>query len=147
MDVFNNPRVNQGLKIFSDLVATLAVVFGVAASIGLGTIQMAQGMESVFGFNVNNNYGKIGIIIAMTIVFIISASTGLKKGIKILSNVNMGVAVALLLFVFMVGPKLFILKIFVDTIGNYLANLFPLGFKVAPFTPEYEKWMGDWTLT
>ena len=147
MDVFDNASVNRWLKIFSDLVATLAIVFGVAASLGLGIIQISSGMKYVYGINATTKHGMIAIISVMTILFIISATTGLKKGIKILSNLNMGVAILLLLFVFLVGPKLFILKVFVDTIGQYLGDLFKLSFKIAPFTPAYESWMKGWTLT
>lgn len=147
MDVFEQPKINRVLKIFSDLVATLAIVFGVAASLGLGILQISAGLDQVFGLNATSNLGRIIIITLMTILFILSASTGLKKGIKFLSNLNMLVAILLLVFIFLVGPKLFILKIFVDTIGQYLTSLFELSFKIAPFTPAYEKWMGDWTLT
>ena len=147
MDIFANKTVNRWLKIFSDLVATLAIVFGVAASLGLGILQISTGLKHVYGIPADTILGRVLIISVMTILFIISATTGLKKGIKILSNLNMGVAILLLIFVFLVGPKLFILKIFVDTIGQYLGDLFKLSFKIAPFTPAYEKWMGDWTLT
>lgn len=147
VDLFDNPRLNQALKIFSDLVATLAVIFGVAASLGLGTRQLAQGLEYVFGIPANNPTGYFAILGMVTALFIVSASTGLKKGIQILSNVNMALAVLLLLFVFLVGPKILVLKIFVETLGRYTSSLFQLSFKVAPFTPAYDAWMADWTLS
>lgn len=147
VDLFESPRLNQALKIFSDLVATLAVIFGVAASLGLGTRQLAQGLEYVFGIPANNPTGYFMILGVVTALFIVSASTGLKKGIQILSNVNMALAVLLLLFVFLVGPKILVLKIFVETLGRYTSSLFELSFKVAPFTPAYDSWMADWTLS
>jgi len=147
VDLFESPRLNQALKIFSDLVATLAVIFGVAASLGLGTRQLAQGLEYVFEIPANNPTGYFAILGVVTVLFIVSASTGLKKGIQILSNVNMALAVLLLLFVFLVGPKILVLKIFVETLGRYTSSLFELSFKVAPFTPAYDAWMADWTLS
>lgn len=146
MDVFQSKKVNRGLKIICDLTATVGIVFGVAASLGMGIVQTAGGLDYVFGINADNSTGKIVIMALMTIFFIMSAMTGLEKGIQILSNLNMILAVVLMLFLFAVGPKLFILKVFVDSLGMYLSQAFALGFAVAPFTPEYEKWMGSWTL-
>jgi len=147
MDVFENPKINQVLKIFSDLVSTLAVVFGVAASLGLGITSIYKGLEWAYKLDISKAVGYVGILVLLTFFFIISASTGLKKGIKILSNINMLVAIVLMVFVFIVGPKLFILKVFVDSIGQYLGQLFQLSFQIAPFTPRYEKWMANWTLS
>ncbi|MCD4786167.1 MAG: BCCT family transporter [Candidatus Eremiobacteraeota bacterium] len=147
MDVFENRTINRALKIFADLVSTLAVVFGVAASIGMGITSIYKGLNWVYHFDISKTVGYVGILILMTFFFILSASTGLKKGIKILSNVNIIVAIVLMIFVFLVGPKLFILKVFVDSIGQYLGQLFQLSFQIAPFTPKYEQWMGNWTLS
>lgn len=148
MDIFDSPKINRVLKISCDLTATLAIVFGVAASLGMAITQISAGLVHVFHMDFfGSNAGKIAIMVLMTICFIASATTGLKKGIQLLSNLNMLVAVALMLFMFLVGPKLFILKVFVDTLGVYLSKAFALGFQIAPFTPGYEKWMGQWTLT
>jgi len=148
MDVFNNHTVNQVLKVACDLTATLAIVFGVAASLGMGTTQIAAGLEHVFALSFFGTAGgKITVMVLMTSCFILSATTGLDKGIKILSNVNMLIAVALMLFLFLVGPKLFVLKVFVDSLGQYLTQVFSLGMTIMPFQPAYEAWMGKWTLT
>ncbi len=147
MDVSRHEGVRRVLKVFSDLVATLAIVFGVAASMGMGVLQIAAGLQHVFGIPAVGPAGYVVIVLIMTVLFLASACTGLDRGIKILSNLNMLVAVTLLLFVFLVGPKLFILKLFVDTLGQYLQMLPQLSFKVDPWTPSYQTWMGDWTLT
>jgi len=147
MDVSQNPQVQRVLKVVADLVSTLAIVFGVAASLGLGLLQIAGGMKFVFGWSTETNIGYFVIIAVMTVFYIVSSTTGLHKGIKILSNVNLSVALLLMFFVFLVGPKIFILKIFVDSIGQYLHYLPMLSFKVDPFVKSYEVWMEDWTLT
>ncbi|WP_417443682.1 BCCT family transporter [Joostella sp.] len=143
----SNKKAQKRIKSFIDLVSILAVIFGVGASLGLGVIQISEGMDYVFDWDTSNLFGYACITIFITLVFIISSSTGLDKGIKILSNLNMLVAIALLLFVFFAGSTLFDLKVFVDSIGQYLHKLPEYSFKVDPYEPEYESWMGDWTLT
>ena len=113
----------------------------------MGILQISSGLKYVYGIDAVNPTGQIIIAVIMTAAFIISATTGLKKGIKILSNVNMGVAVVLMAFIFFLGPRLFILKTFVDTTGQYLSQIVSLGFNVSPLQPDFRSWMGEWTLT
>ncbi|MCM5664238.1 BCCT family transporter [Galbibacter mesophilus] len=143
----SNKSTQKILKSLIDLVSILAVIFGVGASLGLGVVQISEGLDYVMDWNTSNFYGYAAITILITAIFIISSSTGLDKGIKILSNVNMGIAILLLLFVFLAGSSLFDIKVFVDSIGQYLQKLPEFSFKVDPYEPQYEKWMGDWTLT
>ena len=146
LDVARTKGTRRSIKGFADLVSTLAVIFGVSASLGLGILQISSGLDHVFHTNTANIWGYLIIITLLTVTFMISSSTGLDKGIKILSNVNMLVAVLLLLFVFAVGPTLFDLKLFVDSLGIYLQHIPEYSFKVEPFRQQYENWMGDWTL-
>ncbi len=147
LDITDRPKVFKALKIFTDFVSTLAVVFGVAAAIGMGVMKIAGGLKHAYKIDASNTTGYVVILLIITALFILSAMTGLKKGIKWLSNLNMTVAMVLMLFVFILGPRLFICKVFVDTIGLYLNELPRLSFKIAPYTPSYEQWMGKWTLT
>lgn len=139
--------LDRPLAVIVDLTATIAIVFGLAASLAMGTFQMASGLEKTFGIAANQPMGYAAILALITVCFVASATTGLKKGIKILSNLNMLTCVTLLAFVFVAGPSLFDIKLFIDTIGGYISNLPSMAFQVAPFTPEYEKWMADWTIT
>jgi glycine betaine transporter len=141
------PATRRTLGVVADLTATLAVIFGVAASLGTGSLQLAAGLDSTLGRQVSTPNGYTVIIACLTVCFLLSASTGLKKGIRILSELNMGLAALLLAFVFLAGPTLLSLKLTVDTLGNYLTQLPGLSFKVAPFTTAYEQWMADWTIT
>ena len=138
--------LDRPLSILTDLAATIAIVFGLAASLSTGTQQMAAGLGE-FGIPAENPTGYAVILAIITAAFVASASTGLKKGIKILSNLNMLTCVTLLGFVFLAGPTLFDIKLFIDTIGGYITSLPSLSFQVAPFTPQYEKWMADWTIS
>ncbi len=140
-------RWQRPLAIVADLTATLAIIFGLAASLGTGSLQLAAGLDSTFGLNMSTPNGYTIIIACLTVAFLFSASTGLEKGIRILSELNMFIAVILLGFVFVCGPSLFSIKLTVDTLGGYLTQLPSLSFKVAPFTKEYETWMADWTIT
>ncbi len=126
-----------------DILAVIATVFGVATSLGLGALQISGGLSYVLGIP-SNITSQLVIILIVTILYMISASTGLNKGILILSNVNLALAVGLLLFVFAVGPTSFILDSFTTTIGSYLGNIIPMSFRLTPFTKD--TWIGSWTL-
>lgn len=139
--------LDRPLALFTDLTATLAIVFGLAASLGMGTLQLTAGLDKTFNMSSSTPSGRLILLAIITVAFVCSATTGLDKGIKILSNCNMATCVALLIFVFLASPKLFTIKLFIDTMGVYLTELPGLSFHVAPFTKDYEAWMADWTIT
>jgi Choline-glycine betaine transporter len=96
-------------------------------------------------FNVPNSIGSQVIIIAViTVLFLISAATGIDKGIKILSNTNIIIAVLLLLFLFLFGPTVFILDTFFVSLSGYIQNLLPMSLALSPF--EKDPWVGAWTI-
>jgi glycine betaine transporter len=146
MDVSSRPGARKVFKVATDLVSTLAVIAGICASLGMAVLQIGAGIEHVFGVHATGTFGLIAIMAAMTVAFVGSTITGLKKGIKTLALLNVGLALTVLLFVFAVGPTRFILKLFVDTLGQYVQHLPELSFKVDPFNSSYEQWMGHWTL-
>ncbi|WP_456867717.1 BCCT family transporter [Galbibacter sp. BG1] len=143
----SNKKLQTVVKSTTDLISILAVIFGVSTSLGVGVLQISKGLNHVFDMETSNFMGYAVIISIITLVFIISSSTGLKKGIRILSNLNMIIAILLLLFVFIVGNTLFDLKVFVNSIGQYLQELPALSFRLNPYDANYENWMGDWTLS
>jgi len=142
-----SPVLSRVLGVVADLTATLAIIFGLAASLGTGSLQLAAGLDTTLGWHTSSANGYTAIIGVLTLAFLVSASTGLKKGIRILSQLNMLLALLLLLFIFFCGPTLMCIKLTVDTLGGYLSQLPILSFKVAPFTQNYETWMADWTIT
>ncbi|GKV64391.1 MULTISPECIES: BCCT family transporter [unclassified Sporosarcina] len=138
-------RVDGRLGIVIDGFAIFATVFGVATSLGFGAVQINAGLHYLFGIPVGF-VSQLAIIAIVTVLFLISAWSGLGKGIKILSNTNMVLALALLLFIIALGPTLLIFNMFTDSIGGYLENLIRMSFRTAPLTPENRVWLNDWTL-
>lgn len=128
---------------FIDILAIIATAFGVATSLGLGAMQINGGLNNLFGININI-LNQIIIIIIATILFLLSSATGLEKGIKILSNINVAIAMVLLLFVFLLGPSAKILEIFTNNLGNYLQNIVSMSLRLTPF--QESTWTADWTL-
>ena len=106
-----------------DILAIFATLFGSATSLGLGALQIQRGLEIVAGIGEVGNAVLIGIIAVLTAAFVLSAVTGVAKGIQWLSNINMVLAIALALFVFVVGPTIFILNLVPTSIGSYVQDL------------------------
>ncbi len=128
-----------------DVLAVVATVVGVATTLGFGATQINGGLSFLFGIP-NNFTTQFIIVAAVTVLFIISASTGLGKGIKILSNANMLLAVALLILLFIVGPTLLILNMFTDSLGGYIQNIVQMSFRIAPLNEENRSWINGWTI-
>ncbi|WP_153733074.1 glycine betaine uptake BCCT transporter [Sporosarcina obsidiansis] len=138
-------RVNGPLGTIIDVFAIFATVFGVATSLGFGAVQINGGLHYLFGVPVGFT-SQLIIIAIVTVLFLISAWSGLGKGIKILSNANMVLALALLIFVIALGPTLLIFNMFTDSVGGYLENLIRMSFRTAPLDPENRTWLNDWTI-
>ncbi|MBM6616846.1 glycine betaine uptake BCCT transporter [Bacillus suaedaesalsae] len=138
-------RVKGPIGITIDVIAVFATIFGVAASLGLGAQQINSGLSYLFGIP-NTFPVQIIIITIVTVLFILSASTGIQKGIKYLSNANMGLAVLLFLGVLFLGPTVFLLSFFVSTLGEYIQNLPSMGLRLAPFNEERASWIQGWTI-
>lgn len=129
-----------------DIFAIFATLFGSATSLGLGALQIAEGAKIVgWADNVGNTFYVL-LITALTICFILSAVSGVSKGIQLLSNVNMVLAVALALFVFVVGPTIFVLNLIPTTLGTYLQNLMQMSARTGTSGIEASAWLGGWTI-
>jgi glycine betaine transporter len=130
----------------ADLTAVLAVFFGVAAGICFQVLQIRTGIGVVTGAPVESDAVSVGILVALLACAITSASTGLDKGIKWLSNLNVIVAGLLLLFVLLAGPTGFLLRNAFSSLGDYLANIVSLTLRLYPYQ-DTGKWFHSWTLT
>lgn len=126
-----------------DILAVLATCTGVATTFGLSAMQISGGLSYITPLP-NNIWVQLVVIVIVTIAFMISASTGLDKGIKILSNVNIAVAGLLLFFIIIFGPTLFIAENFVTTLGGYISNLVPMSLTLTPFSES--DWLGTNTI-
>jgi glycine betaine transporter len=110
-------------SVAADLVAVLAVVFGVAASVPMGILQLMQGLHVVAHTPADSDALALALLAILFVAYMTSAATSLDKGIKWLSNINMALAIALALFVLIAGPTTFILRSTLTTLGDYLSGL------------------------
>jgi choline/glycine/proline betaine transport protein len=127
-----------------DILAVLATLFGIATSLGLGVSQIAAGLSYLFGIEADTAL-KILLIFVITLIATTSVVLGLDKGVKRLSELNMGLAGALMIFLLVLGPTLFIMKSYVQNTGGYLQNFFQL----AGWTEAYRAepgWQSSWTV-
>ncbi|WP_102797836.1 BCCT family transporter [Bowmanella denitrificans] len=126
-----------------DIFAVIGTVFGVATSLGFGVLQVNTGLNYLFGVPVGTTTQVI-LIIAVTLLAVISVVTGLDKGIRRLSELNMLLAAGLLLFVLILGPTVFLLQAFVQNTGAYLSDIVRNTFNL--FAYEKTDWLGGWTI-
>lgn len=134
---------NKGVKIFIDSLAVIATVMGIATSLGLGILQMNGGLRTVFQVP-NSVWVQIIIMLVLLVLYSLSSTTGLNKGIKWLSNLNLTLCLILLLFVFIAGPTVFILNAFTVGIGDYLNNFITYSLRLSPYRGG--TWVLDWTI-
>jgi choline/carnitine/betaine transport len=130
-----------------DVLAIFATLFGSAASLGLGALQIGSGMEILGWVGDVGNGLLVGIIAVLTAAFVASAVSGIAKGIQWLSNINMVLAVALALFVFVLGPTILILNLIPGAIGNYFADLGEMAARTeASGGDAMAEWLRGWTV-
>ena len=127
-----------------DIVAILGTMFGVATSLGLSVMQINTGLNYLWPSIPINNTVQVIAIAAITGLALFSVVAGLDKGVKNLSMLNMFLATALMLFVFVVGPTLFILETFLQNTGVYLNNIIERTFNLQAYARS--DWIGNWTL-
>jgi glycine betaine transporter len=136
-------RVNGPIGKAIDIFAILATLFGVAVSLGLGALQINGGLNFLFEVPAEASV-QILIIAVITALFLISAATGVQKGIRILSNLNMVLAASLLLFVFVLGPTVFLMDTFTQMFGDYAGALVSMSFERNVFADS--SWANNWTI-
>jgi choline/carnitine/betaine transport len=129
-----------------DMFAIFATLFGSATSLGLGALQISSGLEIVGDIGPLGNTALIAIITVLTIAFVLSAVSGVARGIQWLSNINMVLAVALALFVFVVGPTVFILNLVPTSLGSYVQDLAMMAARTGAEGPDTEAWLSSWTV-
>ena len=138
-------KMNGPWGVLVDVFAVFATVVGVATTLGFGAVQINGGLSYIFGIP-NEYWVQVVIIAVVTVLFLMSAWSGLSKGIKYLSNANMVLAVALLVLVVILGPTLLIFNMFTDSLGAYLQNIVRMSFSSAPLNKENREWINGWTI-
>ena len=148
--VISSERMKQGWGKPIDILAIITTKFGSAVSLGLGSLQMAAGFTLLNSGEVEAEGGNrtaIIIIMVLTVGIVLSAASGVAKGIQILSNLNMIIAGLLVVFVFVAGPTVFMLDLFPNAIGSYISQIVPLSFNSAAFGgAETSEWLSAWTI-
>ena len=127
-----------------DIFAILGTLFGIATTLGLSVTQINAGMNYLWPQIPVNITVQIIAIAVITGLAICSVVAGLDKGVKNLSLLNMVLAIALMLFVFLVGPTIFILETFLQNTGSYLNNIIERTFNLQAYSRS--DWIGNWTL-
>ncbi|MDU0477455.1 BCCT family transporter [Staphylococcus chromogenes] len=127
-----------------DILAIIATVMGIATSIGLGILQIAGGLNHVFSVP-NTNMTLIIITLIMTFIFLGSALSGLNRGVKWLSNLNIIIGAILLVFIFIVGDLRFIVETFTVSIGDYISHFVQYSLRMDPYTGD-NSWIQKWTI-
>lgn len=128
-----------------DTFALVATVTGIVTSLGFGAVQMNGGISYLIDLPISF-WVQAVIIVIVTVLFLTSAMTGLNKGIRLLSNFNMILALILLLFIATFGATMYSLNLFTNTLGTYIQTLPELSLRLAPGSPESRKWINDWTI-
>jgi choline/carnitine/betaine transport len=139
-------RANGPLGKVIDMLAIFATLFGSAASLGLGALQISSGLDIVAGLGGGGNALLIGIIVVLTIAFVFSAVSGVAKGIQWLSNINMVLALILAVFVFVVGPTVFILNLLPTALGTYFQDIAMMSARTGAEGANVDTWLQTWTV-
>lgn len=141
--------INGGWGKTIDIFTIVVTLFGVATSLGLGAMQITTGLDVVFGIP-SSTAVSITIIAVITVLFTISAVTGIKRGIKWLSTINMWLFFFLMLAVLFLGPTRYLVNTFVETLGGYIQNILWMSFFTDSQGAVAEhagwEWVGGWTV-
>lgn len=127
-----------------DTIAVLAVLFGLATSLGLGAQQINSGLNYVFGIPITSTV-QIILIVGITFIATLSVVSGIAKGIKFLSQANTIISGLLLLAILLIGPTVYVLSTYLSSLGLYMKEFFDVGFFVAT-APDDIAWQGSWTV-
>ncbi|MGH3981134.1 MAG: BCCT family transporter [Pseudonocardiaceae bacterium] len=130
-----------------DIMAIFATLFGSAASLGLGALQIGAGFEANGWLYSPGNALLVTIIVVLTVAFVVSAVSGVAKGIQWLSNTNMVLALVLAAFVFVVGPTVLILNVIPTAVGDYFRDMAGMSARTAAAGGDAtNEWLSSWTI-
>ncbi|WP_423446600.1 BCCT family transporter [Kocuria sp. KSNUG] len=142
---FRNGNTDNAAGRTIDILAIVATLFGTAASLGIGALQIARGVEVFTGLGTSGNAAALLIIAVLTAGFIASAVSGVARGIRWLSNINMVLAISLAVFFFVVGPTAFLLNFVPSVIVTYFAELPEMLSASMSDGPEMQEFLSSWT--
>lgn len=136
-------RINGSLGYAIDVLAVVSTVFGVATTLGLGVIQINNGLEAVVGLGFGLQ-PQLVILTGVAVVFLLCSLTPLESGVRYVSDINMVLAGLLLLFVFFSGPTDFVTAAMTNAIGDYFSKIIGMSLVMTPYTGD--NWVVRWTI-
>nr|WP_231948835.1 BCCT family transporter [Jiangella alkaliphila] len=140
-------RVEGGFGRAINVFAIFATVFGTAASLGLGALQIGSGLQEIGWLDDVSTGLLVAVIAVLTFAFVASAVSGIERGIQWLSNTNMVLAFVLAFFVFVAGPTIFVLNLIPTAIGDYFADLAEMAARTEASGGEaMQEWVSGWTI-
>ncbi|MGR6980492.1 BCCT family transporter [Testudinibacter sp. P27/CKL/0425] len=129
-----------------DTLALVATLFGIITTLGYGASQLNAGLQAM-GIVEQNNFTTNALVILVVVnIAVLSAISGVGKGVRRLSEINLGLALIFMLFILLSGSTLFLLSVFSENIGYYLSNLVEISFRTFSYEPEHAGWFSGWTV-
>ncbi len=129
-----------------DVFALCSTFFGITTTLGFGVVQINSGLETLNVLPGSNFLYQVLIVGVLVSLSVLSAVSGVDKGIRILSNINIITVMLLLLFVLLFGPTVYLIGSFTEGIGNYINNFFNLTFNTHVYEADTQPWFYDWTI-
>ena len=140
-------RINGPIGHTVDAFALVGTIAGLATTLGYGALQLAAGLNIVTGWDTTTTAFRIGVIVVVVSLAGLSAASGLDKGVRRLSEVNLILTLVLLGFVLFFGPTVYLFQAFSENIGNYLSSVVGLSLRTFAYEPAQDpSWFGDWTI-
>ncbi|WP_312090795.1 BCCT family transporter [Chryseobacterium sp.] len=129
-----------------DIFALCSTFFGITTTLGFGVVQINSGLDKLNLFPDTGFIYQVIIVLVLVTISVISATSGVNKGIKILSNINILAVIILLLFVLILGPTVYLIGSFTNGLGNYINSFFDLTFNTHVYEKETLPWFYNWTI-
>jgi len=140
-------RINGPIGHGVDAFALVGTIAGLATTLGYGALQLAAGLHIVTGWDTGTAAFRVGLIVVVVGLAGLSAASGLDKGVRRLSEINLTLTFILLGFVLIFGPTVYLFQAFSENIGNYLSNLVSLSLRTFAYEPAQDPaWFGGWTI-
>jgi choline/glycine/proline betaine transport protein len=140
-------RINGVAGHAVDAFALVGTIAGIATTLGYGVLQLGAGLHITAGVDASSETFRIGLIAVVVTLAGLSAASGLDKGVRILSEINLMLAILLMLFIALTGPTVFLLDALSENIGSYIASLSGLSLRTFAYVPPNESgWFGGWTV-